>query len=160
MNEARKMGVARTNAYILAFLVTLAFFGALSFLFIVLAQRHVSFISGVLIISLVLGPLFVVWLFLMFKFLIPVTEGMPLKGFRQWAPLYLISVGFGLFWATLSFIFDTCLPFLARDDREITLPILVMLGVTLSLTLTRLRYKVADFVNKLFGTEPVVDSDI
>lgn len=153
------MRVARTKAYILTFLVSLPFMGSLVFLLLSLAQMHVSFILMVLILSLAFGPLFIVWLFLMSRFLVPVTGGMPIKGLRQWAPLYLFIAGFGLFWATLTFVFDTYLPFLDREARETTLPVLVILGVPLCSTLTRLRFKVADFINKLFGTEPVENSD-
>jgi uncharacterized membrane protein len=121
---------------------------------IILAKQGMSFVSLGIVLSIFGTPFIVVCMYLIFR----TTLGMPIKSFRQWVMFYPFFVGFGLFWMLLAYIFDVSLPFLLSDYRETTLPLLVILCITLVLTLTRLKYRVARFLNKVFGTEPMEET--
>ena len=102
---------------------------------------------------LLFSPLFIVFGYVLYRALAPVTGGMPFKRVKQWILLYPLLVGFGIFWALLSVIFEAFIPGLPREDSETTLPILTIAGVVVLISVTRLRYPVARFINKLFGME-------
>jgi hypothetical protein len=149
---------ARLGSYLQAFFATLLCFSLIVVLEVHLAQRGVSFISSLLILSILISPLFIIWLYAMYRALVPVTEGMPLRGFKQWALIYPFIAGYGLSWVFLALFFDTYVPFLSREDREIFLPILAMSTITIILSVTRLRYPLARFLNKVFGTEAIANA--
>jgi hypothetical protein len=153
----KKRFSSQTKSYLLAFFATLLCFSFIVGLGVYLAQRGASFISSLLILSILINPLVIIWLYVMYRTLIPVTEGMPLTGFKQWALIYLFIAGYGLTWVFLASFFNTYLPFLSREDREIFLPILITSTITIILSVTGLRNPVARFLNRVFGTESIED---
>jgi hypothetical protein len=115
--------------------------------------QGITNLQYLLIFAIFYSPLFITIVYLIFRFLVPVTGGMPMKGFKRWALLYPFAAGYFLSWAILALIFDTYLPFLDRSDRETTLPILTQAAVVLLVSLTRLRYPVNRFINRVFKME-------
>ena len=142
----------RIRGYVLAFLVGFVSIGLLMIMGWYLSQS-MTFLQQLFIFSIFHTALFIPIMYVFFRALVPVTGGMPLKGFRQWALCYPFLVGYFLTWAILALIFDTYLPFLDRSDRETTLPILTQTAVVLLVSLTRLRYPFNRFINRVFRME-------
>lgn len=142
----------RIRGYVLAFLSAFVGFGLLLIMnwYLWTGKPLLQFLF---IFSIFYTPLVLAIVYIMVRALIPVTGGMPFKGFKRWALLYPFLAGYFLTWAFLALIFDTYLPFLDRSDRETTLPILIQTAVVLLVSLTRLRYPFNRFLNRVFRLE-------
>jgi hypothetical protein len=143
---------SRLKSYVIAFLVTLLFWSAIYGIIIIVARFHLiptGFLFSLLLFFLPLSPFFIVWLYFMYKALVPVTGGMPAKGFRQWALAYAWGLGLLLYWGLWAFIFDMTIPFLEVDYREAILPLIILI-VTQLLLARSARYQ--QFMNRIFKT--------
>jgi len=128
MTSRREFKFSRqSRGYIAAFLVSLPFWAAIVLVILVLAQRGVclSFLSWLFFVGFPLSPLFVVWLYFLYKALIPVTGGMPARGFKQWALAYGWGIALLLYWALWAFIFDMTVPSIDTESREFFLPLVI-----------------------------------
>jgi hypothetical protein len=85
----------------------------------------------------------------MYKALIPVTGGMPAKGFKQWALAYSLCLYFFVYWALWAFIFDITIPSMDYEYREAILPLVIFI-VTQLLLARSARYQ--QFMNRIFKT--------
>jgi hypothetical protein len=155
MTERNRERSSHLKSYTIAFFIGLPLILVTIFLALLLIPMNVPHYLSVVLFFLLFSPVFIVFSYLLYRALVPVTGGMPLKGVKPWLLLYPFVVGFGFFWAFLSFIFETFAPTLSPEDRQITLPILIISAITIVLCTTRLRYPIARFINRLFETEPI-----
>jgi hypothetical protein len=88
----------------------------------------------------------------MYKALIPLTGGMPAKGFKQWALAYSLCLYFFVYWALWAFIFDMTIPSIDYEYREAILPLVIFI-VTQLLLARSARYQ--QFMNRIFKQEAV-----
>lgn len=154
MNERESKNLEKVKSYLLALALGLMILAIVFFLmFYILIPLTLPSYLGVLYFFLFLGPFFILLIYVIYRALVPVTGSMPLKSFRRWIWFYPLLVGYGALWALLSYIFNTFTPSLPQEYRDTTIPILVIMAITLILSLTRLRYPIARFLNKVFGTE-------
>jgi hypothetical protein len=150
---------ARLKSYLQAFLASLAIL-AVNLVIISQLLLPVS-LTGyrfILAFGLLISPSMVLYAHILYKALVPITGNMPFTRFQQWLVLWPFIVTFIVMWALLAFLFDTFTPALPRDYRQSYLPVLVMVTITIILSVTRLRYPLARFLNKVFGTEAIANA--
>jgi hypothetical protein len=154
-NKNRQKNVITLKTILLVFLLGLPLVCGAILIALLIIPKGLPYYVTIILYFVLSSPLFIVFVYVVYRGLIPITGGMQLTKPTKWALFYPFMVGFGIFWALLSFIFETFTPTLPVEDREITLPILIIALITIILSTTRLRYPVARFFNKLFGTEPI-----
>lgn len=150
-NEQKKRH--HTKSYILAFLLGLPLVSSIIILALLFIPKGLPHYAAIILYFLLFSPLFIVFIYVIYRALIPVTGEMPLTKPTQWALLYPFIVGLGIFWALLSLLFETFTPNLPVEDRQTTLPIITIAIITIIISTTRLRYSIARFFNRLFGTK-------
>jgi len=92
----------------------------------------------ILVVGNIFIPLMCLLIYFMPKILPPPYEKIRVKGFRQWAIIYVFVLGIVLYWALLAFLFDTFTPFLSVGLRGLGLPFFVYLITILLLTRTQI----------------------
>lgn len=153
MTESK--ATSHIKSYLIAFFASLAILAtSLLAIFQIIIPLSLSSYVFILVCGLLISPSIVIWLYIMYRTLVPITGDMPLKSFKQWFLLWPFIVGFITFWALLTFLFETFTPTLPSDYRKAYLPILIIATITVIVSITRLRYPVARFLNKVFGTKP------
>jgi len=137
------------RSYFLAGVVTLAFFLSVLAYMILLVPKEASFL-GMWVYLLPLSPIGVVWLYFLFKALIPVTGGMPGKGFKQWFLGYLFLLFIWIYLAGVAFALDLIFP---ASDRYFTEMIVPSFITAITLFALSLNHKFTKFMKRLFETE-------
>lgn len=152
----------RLKSYLLVFFAAVILLG-LNLLVIIRIITPISLPGYLSIFMFVVltSPTIIIWLYVSYKVFVPsnaLPDSMQLKSFKQWILFWPCMIGFAAFWALLSYIFETFIPALPREDSEFALPLLVVATITIIISTTRLRYPVARFVGKIFETEPYEES--
>jgi len=138
----------RIRAWILGGAITAVFFAFLISVLLFAAPRGSSYLYLETFYILPISPLFAVWLYFLFRAIVPITGGMPGKGFKKWfysyllllmALLYLIGVT-----ATLVFLFPSA-------DRDYTERIVPPAILVLTLFLVFRIPRVNRFMWRVFG---------
>lgn len=153
-NKNNQKNRHHTKNYILAFLLGFPLVSGTIILALLFIPKDLPHYATILLYFLLFSPIFIIFIHIIYRMLIPVTGGIPLTKPAQWVLLYTFMVGFGIFWALLSLLFETFAPNLPVEDRQTTLPIITIAVITIILSTTRLRHPIARFFNRLFGTEP------
>jgi hypothetical protein len=97
-----------------------------------------------------LSPLFVVWLYFLFKAIVPITGGMPGKGFKQWFYSYIFALSFLLYFVGMAFTLSVLFPKLDMYYAQMIIPS-VTTAITFSIVVRIPR--VNRFMWKVFGTD-------
>ncbi len=137
------------KGYLLGSIVTGIFFGFLIAYLILLTPRNASFLAR-WIFLLPISPFSIVWLYFLFRALVPVTDGMPGKGFKQWLYGYFLLLSVLLYIIGTAFVLDLLLPTFDRDFTEMIFPMFI-LAATLFVLLRIPR--VNRFMWRVWGTE-------
>lgn len=151
MTEKKSQQVSHLKSYTIAFLVSLLFLGGIISILIIFIRLDLipQGYLPLILLTLPLTPLFVMWLYFLYRALIPITGGMPAKGFKQWALAYSLVLYFLLYWALWAFIFDMTIPSIDYEYREAILPLVVFIVTQLALQRST-RYR--QFMNRIFKT--------
>lgn len=152
------MELNRLKGYIAAFSITWLFFGVVILYGIYVLPRGGAPLGylRILIFLLPLSPLFAVWLYFMYRALIPVTGGMPARGFKQWALAYVWGLAILLYWALWAFVLDLTVPSLDVEYREAIVPLFILI-ITQLILAKSIRYQL--FMKRLFQTSRTNSSD-
>ncbi len=152
MSRKNEQHRSHDRAYVIAFVVSLVFWLPVVGLILFAARLHLigqGFLNYSLFF-LPLSPLMFVWLHFLFKALIPITGGMPVKGFRQYVLVYAWFLILWLYWVTWAIVFDITVPSLGINDRQFFLP-LIILAVTQVILSRNTKY--IAFLNRIFRIE-------
>lgn len=152
MTEGKEHRFFRLKTYAFASLVTLLFFSVVIWSVVIFLPRGGAAPSYLLVLFLFLPltPLFLIWLYALYRALIPVTGGMPAKGFRQWALAYIYALGLLLYWALWALVLDIAIPSIDMEYREAIFPLLILAATQLILTKST-RYR--QLISRAFRTE-------
>jgi hypothetical protein len=78
---------------------------------------------------------------------------MPAKGFKQWALLYPLLVGFFTYWVVLSFLLEYFIPSLPPEDSHFTIPSVITAAISVTLCIG-LRSTTEHVLKRIFGENP------
>lgn len=144
----------RIHAWILGGAVTAIFFTFLISVLIFVAPRGASFLYLEVYYFLPISPLFAVWLYFLFRAIVPITGGMPGKGFRQWFYAYLFALSALIYLIAVTFTLDFLFP---QTERYYTENIFPWAIVAVTLYIVSRIPRVNRFMWKVFGEDKKVN---
>jgi len=97
----------------------------------------------------------VVCLYFVYKALIPVTGGMPAKGFRQWVLAYAWGISLLLYWAVWALILDMVIPSIDIEYREVIIPLFIL---TITQLILAKSTKYQQFMKRIFQKGNTIES--
>jgi len=120
MSKSQSHG--KCQAYLLGGVVTAVFFIFIFAVLLLFAPVPSSYLYLEIFFLLPLSPLFAVWLYFLFKAVVPITGGMPGKGSRQWFLSYLFALSILIYLIGVAVILDLLFPFVDKDYTEMIFP--------------------------------------
>lgn len=144
---------SNSRTYVKATLVSLLLICCVLFTYLFVGRFGFSWPLFVVVSSLLASPLLLLFSYLLFRMLTPIAGQMPRGGFRQWILIYAFCIGFFLFYAFLSFVFDYFTPTLPAEDRHFTIPISIIASIAMISSFTRLRQPIRRLLSKIFDVK-------
>jgi len=136
--------------------MTAVFFAFVFVVLILFAPPAASFLDLEVFFLLPLSPLFVVWLYFLFRAIVPLTGGMPGTGFKKWFYGYLLLLLVFLYTVALTVVLNFLFPLGDKDYTERIFPPAIMV---FTLFVVFRIPRINKFLWKVFGSDQKAEAE-